>query len=119
MVRRRIKKNKFRVGEWAFIAGVLIAILTGAFGITLEAGTVASILVILGIIVGFLNITKREMTDFLVAALALLLAGSAGLEKLPLIGGIIGPILLNIATFVAPAVIIVALKAIYELAKKK
>jgi hypothetical protein len=62
-----------------------------------------------------LNISAKEVDNFLIAAIALLLTGAAGLDALPAIGAFIGPILLNIATFVAPAAVIVALKAVYEL----
>jgi hypothetical protein len=84
----------------------------------LPADTTALILVVLGLIVGFINIGVKETHDFLVAVIALLLAGTAGLGNLPAIGTYIGAILTNITTFVAPAAVIVALKAVWELARK-
>jgi hypothetical protein len=105
------------IGHWAFILGVVIAILAGFFGPATDV--VALVLVILGIIVGFLNVSEKEMSSFLIAVIALLVAGAAGLQTLPLIGSIIGPMLINIATFVAPAAVIVALKAVYELGNKR
>ena len=111
-----------KIGEWAFILVVLIAIIAG---IGQAAGAlvgyeywISVILIILGLIIGFMNITEKETTSFLIATIALLLVGTAGLGDLPEIGPFIGPILLNIATAVAPAALIVALKAIVELAKK-
>lgn len=112
---------KSSIGHWAFIAGVLIAVLAavaGLLGIMLDAGTVAMLLLILGVIVGFLNITEKEMTGFLVAAVALILSGAANLGALPVVGPLIGPIVSNIAAFVAPAAVIVALKAVIDLGKK-
>ena len=107
-----------QIGHWSFILGVIIAIVAGLTGAAyVEAA--ALLLVVLGIIVGFLNISERETTSFLVAAIALLLTGAAGLENLPTIGSFLGPILTNISTFVAPAAVIVALKAVYELGKRK
>jgi hypothetical protein len=107
-----------KIGHWSFILGVVIAIVAGLLG-TAYAETVALLLVVLGVLVGFLNISEKEMMSFLVAVVALLLTGAAGLEKLPAVGPFLGPILTNISTFVAPAAVIVALKAIYELEKKK
>ncbi len=104
------------LGHWSFIAGVILAILAGLLGAA-YADMVAMVLVVLGLIVGFLNISEKEVSDFLIAAIALLLTGAAGLEALPVVGMYLGPILTNIATFVAPAVVIVALKAVYELGK--
>ncbi|MEM5772918.1 MAG: hypothetical protein QXL86_01690 [Candidatus Aenigmatarchaeota archaeon] len=108
---------KTRIGEYAFLVGVILAVLAGL--VMLTGGWVAVVLVILGLIVGFLNISAKETTPFLVSAIALLMAGSAGLETLPIIGVFLGPIIANILHFVAPAVVIVALKTVFDLAKKR
>ena len=105
------------LGHWAFIIGVIIAILAGLAG-TSYTGAVVMLLVTLGVIVGFLNISEKEVYNFLIAAIALLLTGAAGLSNLPLLGSYLGPMVTNIATFVAPAAVIVALKAVYALGKK-
>lgn len=113
--------KKGSIGHWAFIAGVLIAVLAavaGLMNIALDAGTVAMLLVVLGVIVGFLNISQKEMTGFLVAAIALILSSAANLGSLPVIGGFATDAVSNIATFVAPAAVIVALKAVIDLGKK-
>ena len=114
------------IGEWAFILGVLIAIIAGIVATFVSIGAAADwiivVLVILGIIIGFLNIKDKEITSFLVAAIALALSWQAfsGLDVLinPL-GSLIGQILRYIAVFVAPAAIIVALKAVANLARAK
>ncbi len=103
-----------KLGSWAFIIGVILAVLAGLMP-TMQTPTVTWVLVILGLIVGFLNITERETVEFLVAAVALLIAGSAG--SLPALGTVILAILENIVAFVAPAALVVALKAIYSLAQ--
>ena len=64
------------------------------------------------------HVAGKETSDFLLASIVLLAAGSAGLENLPLLGGFIGPVMLHVSIFVAPAAFIVALKAVFELAKK-
>ncbi len=109
--------KKAEIGHWSFLIGIVLAILAGLMG-TLYQETIAMTLIVLGVIIGVLNISEKEVTDFLVASIALLLTGAAGLEELPAIGILIGPIVTNIATLVAPAVVIVSLKAIYELGKK-
>lgn len=106
-------------GRWAFIGGVLLAVIGGFVSTALPAGTVAIVLVLLGLVVGFLNIVQKETTGFLVAAVVLLLAGADGLKDLPLVGVYLVPIFTNITAFVAPAAIVVALKAVYALAGKK
>ena len=104
-----------RLGRWAFIVGVVIAVIAGLVP-AWQTPTVTWVLVILGLIVGLLNITAKETVEFLVATIALMLIGSAG--AIPALGTIILSILANIVAFAAPAALVVALKAIYELARK-
>lgn len=106
-----------RLGHWAFIVGIIIAVIAGLVP-AWNTPTVMWILVILGLIVGLLNITAKETVEFLVATIALVLIGTAGIQTLPALGGIVTAILENIVAFVAPAALVVALKAVYELARK-
>jgi hypothetical protein len=109
-----------KIGGWAFILGVLIAVVAGLASGTLgaAAGYVTLALVILGLIVGFLNIGDKEINDFLIAAIAVVLIGTANLTAIPVIGNYLALMVLNIAAFVAPAALVVALKAVYNLAAK-
>ena len=103
-----------KIGGWAFLIGLIIAILVGLFSSTSTA--IVAILVVLGLIIGFLNITDKETVPFLIASIALLAAGSANLGVL---WANLGNVLENISIFVAPAAIIVAFKTIYTLGAKK
>lgn len=105
-------------GEWAFVLGVILAIFLGFFPSIVVTGNVAIILAILGLLVGFLNITKQETQGFLIAAIAFLLVGNADLNQLPGVGNTLDAILLNIGHFVAPAVLVVSLKTVIDLAKR-
>ena len=111
-----------RLGEWVFILGVVIAIIAGlaysAMDIT-SAGYITVVLVVLGLVVGFLNIRDKEMTNFLIAVIAIVAVGAANLEEIPLIGMYLRYMVLNIAAFVAPAALVVALKSVYNMASKK
>ncbi|MBI2558352.1 hypothetical protein HYW20_03440 [Candidatus Woesearchaeota archaeon] len=110
-----------KMGEWAFVIGVLVAVLIGLFSSKLSGdvkGWLVLLLVVLGLIVGFLNVSEKESTPFLVAAAALLVTGTAGdtLMIIPTIGDYLSGIVKAIAVFVAPAAIVVALKSIKSLA---
>ncbi|MBS3101747.1 hypothetical protein J4204_06500 [Candidatus Woesearchaeota archaeon] len=112
-----------KIGQWAFMVGVLIAVVIGLFSSRLGAdlgGWLVLLLVVLGLIVGLLNVTERETTPFLVAAAALMLTGLSGdtLSNIPKIGSYLSGIVVQIAVFVTPAAIVVALKAIQSLAKE-
>ncbi|MEM4662496.1 MAG: hypothetical protein QXM75_00535 [Candidatus Diapherotrites archaeon] len=115
-----------RIGGFAFIAGVLIALLGGlisGFGYS-EPGLILVLLVLIGFVVGILNVSDKEITAFLIAAIALLSINSVSSEVikeslnklLPNLGSIIASITSHIAVFVAPAALIVALTEVYKIA---
>ena len=109
-----------KIGQWAFVVGILLAILVGLIPAQWR-GLVTLVLVVLGLIVGFLNVTDKEATPFLVASVALLATGSAreSLKVIPpeILGDFLATAVGNIAAFVAPAAILVAIKSIWSLAK--
>ena len=77
---------------------------------------VAWVLAILGLIVGFLNVTGEETRTFLLAAIGLILAATS-VQTIPFIGEVLTRIVSNLAVFMAPAVLVVALKSLFETAK--
>ena len=108
------------IGRWTFIAGLVIAVLA-AFVTAVSTTTVLLILFILGLIVGFLNIDKKNTTEFLVAVIALLAVGSLGalsVGQLVTTIGYLQTILSNFIVFVAAAALVVSLKAIIVTGKK-
>ncbi len=114
-----------KIGGYAFIAGIVIAVLAGIAGSIVAgyAGGITLVLVILGLLVGYLNISAKEVLTFIVAAIGLIVAGSANLQAIDTVvsglGTVLQAILANIMVFIAPAVIIVGLKAIYSVAKAR
>jgi len=125
----RLKKmaSLEEIGTWAFILGVVIAVLAGlavsftAVNATIIAYVVGA-LVVLGLIVGFLNVTDKETNKFLIASVSLVIVsglGSGLLSQVQYIGPSLGNILGNILTFVVPSVVVVALKAIHDIASAK
>jgi hypothetical protein len=120
--------NLQQVGGYALIVGVILAILAGLIsGVTGLASDTAAwiilILVILGLIVGLLNIKDKEVFNFLIAVIALIAVGAAGLVRidqvLPPLGSVLQAIVSNITVLAAPAGLVAALKAVYTLASVK
>lgn len=102
------------VGKWAFIIGVLLVLFVHLVGIPYTA----LILVIVGLAIGLLNISRREISRLLMAGIGLVIVGSAGVELLPAVGGYITNVLKNLVVLVAPIVLVASVKEIYEVAKK-
>lgn len=107
-----------KIGTWAFLIGLIIAVL--AVFITGFAKEVAVILFILGLVVGFLNIHDKNLIKFLVALIVLASVGTASLSALSVLGTVstyISSIIVNFVSFVSAAGLVVAIKAITESAK--
>ena len=122
-----------KAGAWSFMGGVIIALIVG---IVIGSGTlkqtddawgyVASILAILGFIVGIVSalglgtITKEEVTAFLVAAIALVVVGIGAtlFGKIPLVGAYLEGVAGCMLMFFAPAAVIVAIKTLWDLGKE-
>lgn len=108
------------IGKWAFIIGLVIAILA-ALITTIGSSTTLIILFLLGLIVGFLNIDKKKTTEFLVSVIALLMVGSLGVlavGQLTTTVGYLQSMLNNFTAFVAASALVVSIKTIIVTSKK-
>ncbi len=107
------------IGKWAFLIGLIIAVVAGfIIGYTTP---ILLVLFILGLIVGFLNITDKDLVKFLVAAIALLALGVSSISALSVLDVVsvyLNNILGNFISFVSAAALVVAIKAIIETSKK-
>ena len=110
-----------RVGNYSFIIGVIIAIVLGVVSLGAATPWLASLLVVLGLIVGFLNVTGKETREFLLVAAVLIIAASVGtgagayLREVTIIGDYLAGIFGQLLAFIVPATIVVALKDIWSL----
>lgn len=106
------------VGRWAFIFGIVLAILLGF----LDFQFASIVLVILGLIVGFINITEKESHKYLLAVIALLLIGFSGLQIFAMLNtGVsdwIQRILTAFVTFVSASGLVVAIKEVFILGEE-
>jgi hypothetical protein len=77
------------------------------------------VLVLLGVIVGLMNVDQREVHNFLVAAIALIVSGTAGFRAITWmnLGPTLASILEHIGYFVAPAAVLLALRVVWNIAK--
>jgi len=103
-----------KVGRWAFIGGLVLAGLAGLF--VVDVTWVAWVLAVLGLVVGFLNVSTKEPQGFLLPAVALALSASA-VRSLPGVGFVLTNILANAVAFVGAAMLVVAIRALLETAK--
>ncbi len=107
------------LGAWAFLIGVILAVVIGLFNAQLGSGTANFInitLVIVGVIVGLLNVGSKDITTFLFAGIALVIVSNMGQSSLQVIPSI-GDIFSALLTIFVPATVIVALKAVFAVGR--
>ena len=106
----------FAMGSWAFLIGVVVALIFG-FGLFggLTEGTIY-ILVVIGLIVGFLNIADEEASPFLMSGAVLIIASALGQGVVGAVSQLSGILDALLGIFV-PATIIVAVKNVFSLAR--
>lgn len=102
-----------QLGKWAFIGGIVLAVIAAFVS---QTSWVYWALAMLGLVVGFLNVTAEETKGFLLSAVALILSASA-VQGIPLVGELVTAIMGNLVAFMSAAVLVVALKSLFETAK--
>jgi len=104
------------VGFWSLIVGLVISLIAGL--VLPGNAVVAIILVILGIVIGFLNITPKEVQALLLASIALIVVGNA-FAPLKFLGvdTYIAGVLAYVTVLVAPAAVIGAVKMLWTIGK--
>jgi len=112
-----------RVIAYSFTIGIVVALILGLISSVLP-GTVTpiltSLLILMGIIVGFFNITPAETRDYILFVTAMVVVVSLGgnnLGQLQMVGKYLVSVLNAILAFILPSVIIVGIKAVINLAK--
>jgi DMSO reductase anchor subunit len=123
-----------KIARWAFGAFVIIAIIMGLVvgymrynadpNFNNVNGYVTLLLLILGILVGLISITATEVTPFLIATIALIVASASNVwDPLSTIHVLLADwaaqILSYIVAFTAPAAVIIAIKSVLAIEKTK
>lgn len=124
-----IRSRENSVGAWAFLIGIILAIITGIFTRGNTNPIILLMLMVLGLVVGYF-VSEKEAQTFLFASVAALLASFAGIQGFATnvsltgislsgvgIGQIITSTLNALLFFFVPATIMAALKTVFSIAK--
>jgi len=101
-------------GGWAFIIGLILAVVIALLGA--EQDWPVYILLVLGLIVGLLNISDKEVGPFLISAIAFMLTFTSLFmisEAIPLVGNTLVNFFVFVNAFIAPAAAVVAIKELF------
>lgn len=120
-----IKSRENLISAYAFLIGVILAVLVGIFAGSRTNPLILGILALLGLVVGYF-VSEKDVQTFLYASVSLVIVSFAGTQGLVLnaaisgvnIGKIIPSVLGTLLVMFVPATIIVALKTVFSLAKR-
>ena|SRR3989344_835693 len=102
------------IGGWAFLIGVVLAVVLGFLGNI--NSTMAIILVIIGIVIGLLNIADKESAPFLMSGAVLVIVSAFGQNALGVVEKVSDIVDALLILFV-PATIVVAVRHVLTLAR--
>lgn len=107
-------------GGIVFIVGLVLAALIAIFSAAAPPTWSVFVLAVIGLVVGILNITDKEIQLFLVAAIAFLISFSALSSVFTVLAfgwDAVATFFSLLNVFVAPAAAVVAIKALYQISK--
>jgi nitrate/nitrite transporter NarK len=112
-----VKSKENLLGAYSFLVGVILAIIFGFLSDSLGGanGLFYTAILVIGAIVGFMNVGDKDSHTFLLASLSIVIVGALGLEPLLYIAenfvvDVLRNILGSLLVLFVPATIIVALK---------
>jgi hypothetical protein len=124
-----IKAKENSIGAWTFLTGVVLAIIFGIFTGNYTNPIILTVIVFLGLVVGFF-VAERDVKTFLLASTASVVASFAGIQGLATdvalrgisvsgveISKIIASVLGALLFLFVPATIVVAIKTVFSIAK--
>ena len=119
-----IRARENLLGAWAFLGGVILALLVGIFAGRSVDPVIPGVLALLGVVVGFF-VAEKDVQTFLLASVSLVIVSYAGVSGLILNAAVLGiniekyvlGILGALLTLFVPATIVVAIKTVFSLAK--
>jgi len=117
------------IGKYAFLVGVLLAVVLGviaaAYPSSMTGSTliVLGVLIILGIVTGLAHLGAPHTNDLLIAIIALILAIQITIPQIntiiPSIAPLLDTIFPNLMALFAPIALVVGLKQVWSLAYAK
>ena len=124
-----IKSQENYIGAWAFLIGIILAVIMGIFARGYTNPIILTIIGLLGIIVGYF-VAEKDVQTFLFASAASVLATYAGIQGLATnvalrgitvsgieIGKMTASVFGALLFLFVPATIVVAIKTVFSIAK--
>ncbi|MAG78919.1 hypothetical protein CMI40_00910 [Candidatus Pacearchaeota archaeon] len=124
-----IKSRENSLSAWAFLIGVILAVIGGFLTGNYANPVILTVIVVLGLIVGYF-VTEKDVQTFLFASVSSVIASFAGIQGLATnvaltgitvsgveVGKMMISILVALLFLFVPATIFVAIKTVFSIAK--
>ena len=124
--RMAIRSRENVVGAWAFLIGIVMALLGGVLSALFGNWNpfVLGLLMVIGLFVGFIGVTPNDVQKFLMAAVSLVIvsyAGSAGVRNIEFlewqIGNVVSSTLAGLLVLLVPATVVVAIRSLFSVSQ--
>ena len=125
-----IRSQENSVGAWAFLIGVILAVLIGLSTTIISnpmvirySGQIYGVLVLLGLIIGFVNVPEKDSQTFLWVGTALVIVSKFGMDSVRgsligiMVGDAVSAVFAALLALFVPATIVSALKSVFSIAK--
>jgi len=125
-----IKSHENSIGAWAFLIGVILAVLIGLSTTIIPnptvirySGQIYGILVLLGLVIGFVNVPEKDSQTFLWAGTALVIVSKFGMDSVRgsligiMVGDAVSAVFAALLALFVPATIVSALKTVFSISK--
>ena len=124
-----IKSQENSFAAWAFLGGIVLAIIAGIFARGSTNPIILIVIMVLGLVVGYF-VAEKDVQIFLFASVATVLASFAGIQGFATnvsltgitvsgieIGKMMASVLNALLFLFVPATIVVAIKTVFSIAK--
>ncbi len=121
-----IRSHENVVGAWAFLIGIVLALLGGVLSAFFGNWNpfVLGLLMVIGLIVGFIGVTPNDLQKFLMVTVSLVIvsyAGSAGVKNIEFlewqIGNVVSSTLAGLLVLLVPATVVVAIRSLFSVSQ--
>ncbi|MBM3232254.1 hypothetical protein FJZ21_02665 [Candidatus Pacearchaeota archaeon] len=121
-----IRSRENVVSAWAFLIGIVLAILGGIISAIFGDLNpfVLGLLLLLGLVIGFIGVAPNDINKFMTSSVSLVIvsfAGSAGVRNIEFldwqIGNIVSSTLGALLVLLVPATIVVATRSLFSISQ--
>lgn len=121
-----IRSRENRVSAWAFLIGVVLALIGGMLSALYGDLNpfLLGLLLVLGLIIGFMGVSPNDISKFMTSSVSLVIvsfAGSAGIRNIEFlnwqVGNIVSSTLGALLVLLVPATIVVAIRSLFSISQ--